>query len=47
MIRMGLGEKTASPAEIVRKDCGNIADIMRNTGGPAADATSECTTGPP
>ena len=34
-------------AEIVRKDCGNIADIMRNTGGPAADATSECTTGPP
>ena len=31
----------------MRKDCGNIADIMWNTGGPAADATSECTTGPP
>ena len=34
----------------MRKDCGNIADTMWNTGGPlggpAADATSECTPGP-
>ena len=33
--------------EMVRKDCGNIADTMRKMGGPAADATSECTPGPP
>ena len=31
----------------MRKDCGNIADTVRNMGGPAADATSECTPGPP
>ena len=34
-------------AETVRKDYGSSADKMRNTGGPATDATSECTTGPP
>ena len=34
-------------AERLRKDCRNIADTMRNKGGPTADATSECTPGPP
>ena len=37
-------------AETVRKDYGSSADIVRNMGGPggpAADATSKCTLGPP
>ena len=34
-------------AETVWKDYGSSADIVRNMGGPAADATSKCTPGPP